>query len=291
MIRWLRGGVIGLLLLMVGVRVVGAANPRWAPASTLMMWMNGLTPVEVSATNPLPITISGTLSVANGGTGITTYTIGDLIYASAAGTLAKLADVATGSVLVSGGVGAAPTYSATPIVTSIEVGVGAVGAPAVKIGDATTGFFTNGSQAISVTVNGVAVYTFGTPAGASAFFPVVDAAQTLGTATNRWNGVSSTAMTIGTVTPTAITNIRVYAPSLTPTQIAAAIGAVEQTFTVTGLTTADKVNVNGPAPTALCPMVAARVSAADTLAITFADLTAGLCTPTAGTYTITAIRS
>lgn len=43
-----------------------------------------------------------------------TYAIGDLLYASGTGTLAKLADVATGACLVSGGVGAAPSYSTSP---------------------------------------------------------------------------------------------------------------------------------------------------------------------------------
>jgi len=99
------------------------------------------------------------------------------------------------------------------------------------------------------------------------------------------------AVDVGSASPTAITNIRVYTPSLTPTQLAAAIGVVEQTFTVTGLTTNDKVLVVGPSPTALCPPVTYRVSAADTLAIGFADLTVALCTPTAGTYVVVAIRS
>ena len=62
---------------------------------------------------------TGTLAVARGGTNIASYTIGDLIYASGTTTLAKLPDVAVGSVVVSGGVGAAPTYSATPNVTSL----------------------------------------------------------------------------------------------------------------------------------------------------------------------------
>jgi hypothetical protein len=65
------------------------------------------------------LSLTNALGVASGGTGIASYTIGDLIYASGSTTLSKLADVATGSVLVSGGVGAAPSYSATPTVTSI----------------------------------------------------------------------------------------------------------------------------------------------------------------------------
>lgn len=50
------------------------------------------------------------LGVAGGGTGIVTYTIGDIIFASASTTLAKLAGVATGNALISGGVGTAPAW-------------------------------------------------------------------------------------------------------------------------------------------------------------------------------------
>ena len=67
-------------------------------------------------------TLTGTVPVANGGTGLTSYTVGDLIYASASTTLSKLADVATGSVLVSGGVGVAPTWSTSPTVTALTTG-------------------------------------------------------------------------------------------------------------------------------------------------------------------------
>ncbi len=90
---------------------------------------------------------------------------------------------------------------------------------------------------------------------------------------------------------TVITQVKVYAPTLTPAATAATIQTVEQTFTVTGLTTADKVFVNGPAPTALCAATTFRVSAADTLAIGFSVLTAAACTPVAGAYNIVAVRS
>ncbi len=52
------------------------------------------------------------IGVAKGGTNITSYAVGDLVYASGATTLAKLADVATGQVLRSGGVGVAPAWGA-----------------------------------------------------------------------------------------------------------------------------------------------------------------------------------
>lgn len=61
---------------------------------------------------------SGTLGATSGGTGQSTVTTGDLLYGSATDTWAKLADVAVGSVLASGGVTTAPTWSASPTLTT-----------------------------------------------------------------------------------------------------------------------------------------------------------------------------
>jgi hypothetical protein len=64
--------------------------------------------------------VSGTLPVANGGTNITSYTVGDILYASAAGVLSSLADVATGNVIISGGVGVAPSYGKVGLTTHVS---------------------------------------------------------------------------------------------------------------------------------------------------------------------------
>ncbi len=66
------------------------------------------------------ISITGTVPVANGGTGITSYAIGDILYASAATTLAKLADVATGNALISGGVTTAPSWGKIGLTTHVS---------------------------------------------------------------------------------------------------------------------------------------------------------------------------
>ncbi|MFZ1735668.1 MAG: hypothetical protein WAU31_01920, partial [Candidatus Moraniibacteriota bacterium] len=67
-------------------------------------------------------TISGEnqLAVSRGGTNIGSYAIGDILYASGATTLAKLADIATGNVLLSGGVGVAPSWGTVALGTSIS---------------------------------------------------------------------------------------------------------------------------------------------------------------------------
>jgi len=69
-----------------------------------------------------------TIPVNKGGTNMTSYTIGDVLYASTAGILSGLADVAVNQVLVSGGVGVAPAYSGTPTVASVTTtGAGTIG--------------------------------------------------------------------------------------------------------------------------------------------------------------------
>jgi hypothetical protein len=78
--------------------------------------------------------------------------------------------------------------------------------------------------------------------------------------------------------------------TISPSAVAANTSA-EQTFTVTGLLVGDVVNVNKPTAQAGLGVVGARVSAANTLAITFANFTAGSLTPTASeTYVVNVVR-
>lgn len=62
-----------------------------------------------STTQPLPAT--------SGGTGFSSYTAGELLAAGGTGTLATIPDVATGSALLSGGVGNLPAYGKVPLTT------------------------------------------------------------------------------------------------------------------------------------------------------------------------------
>lgn len=63
---------------------------------------------------------AGTLAVARGGTGLASYTVGDLLYASGTTALSKLADVATGNALISGGVGVAPAWGKIDLAAHIS---------------------------------------------------------------------------------------------------------------------------------------------------------------------------
>ncbi len=62
----------------------------------------------------------GTLGATAGGTGQTTYAIGDLLFASSSTALSRLADVATGSALISGGVGVAPSWGKVGLTTHVS---------------------------------------------------------------------------------------------------------------------------------------------------------------------------
>lgn len=60
------------------------------------------------------------IAATKGGTGQTTYAVGDLLYADTASSLAKLADVATGNALISGGVGVAPSWGKIGLTTHVS---------------------------------------------------------------------------------------------------------------------------------------------------------------------------
>ena len=73
--------------------------------------------------------------------------------------------------------------------------------------------------------------------------------------------------------------------TLTPVSVAAATCA-EQSFAVTGLQVGDFVDVSPPGITAGVSPVLARVSARNTLTVTFINPTAGALVPLAGVYNI-----
>ena len=64
--------------------------------------------------------LSSTLVATSGGTGQSSYAVGDLLYASTTTALAKLADVATGNALISGGVSTAPAWGKVGLTTHVS---------------------------------------------------------------------------------------------------------------------------------------------------------------------------
>ena len=103
-----------------------AANTiRWRAAAAKWEKWSGSEWGDLAATYAISISgtasnVTGVVAAANGGTGQSSYAVGDLIYASGAAAIAKLADVAVGSVLLSGGVGAAPAYGKVGLTTHVS---------------------------------------------------------------------------------------------------------------------------------------------------------------------------
>jgi hypothetical protein len=131
----------------------------------------GLTP---STATTGAVTLSGTLDADNGGTGQFTYAVGDILYASASNALSKLADVATGNALISGGVGVAPSYGKIGLTTHVTGTLG------------TTNGGTGLGGATPFTLNG-AVYASSTSALTTGTLPVAS------------GGTGSTTLTVNNV--------------------------------------------------------------------------------------------
>ena len=64
--------------------------------------------------------LTGTVGAGNGGTGQSSYAIGDILYASSSSVLSKLAGVATGNALISGGVATAPSWGKIGLTTHVS---------------------------------------------------------------------------------------------------------------------------------------------------------------------------
>ena len=83
----------------------------------------------------------------------------------------------------------------------------------------------------------------------------------------------------------------VVSVSLTPAGTALGPLTASQTFTVKGLKTTDKIlSVEPPSTSAALAIISARVSAADTLSLQFANFSTGPATSAAGTYNVFVFR-
>jgi hypothetical protein len=146
---------------------------------------------------------SGTLSATRGGTGFGSYAVGDLLYADTTTSLAKLADVATGNVLISGGVSTAPAWGKVDLAAAVS-------------GTLPSG---NGGTGLTAFTSGGAVYATSTSALTTGTLPI-SSGGTNTTATPTAGGIA-----YGTGTAYALTTAG------TSNQVLLSGGAGAPTFT------------------------------------------------------------
>src|SRR5882672_7855850 len=114
--------VLGTNLSMTGT-TLNATGGGGGGTVTSVAVSGGTTGLSVSGS---PITISGTITLSgvlvavNGGTGQSVYAIGDILQASSTSALAKLASVAIGNVLISGGVTTVSSWGKVGLTTHVS---------------------------------------------------------------------------------------------------------------------------------------------------------------------------
>lgn len=194
--------------------------------------------------NPQFVTLSlGTvLSVDSGGTGIGSYGVGDLLYASATTTLAKLSDIATGNALLSGGIATAPSWGKVGLTThvtgTLPVANGGTGAATL------TGY---------VKANGTSAFTASATIPTTALSGTLQAAQfpaLTGDVTTSAGSLTTTLASVivaggptgsATVTPVITYDAKGRLTAVTTATITPAVGSI--TGLGTGVATALAVNV------------------------------------------------
>lgn len=172
------------------------------------------------------LTDNAAVTAAQGGTGQTSYTIGDILQATGATTLSKLAAVATGNALISGGVGAASSWGKIGLTTHVSgtlpVANGGTGATTV------TGLLQgNGTSAVTAITNSSAVGATLRVTGAATYawgaLDLADGDAITGTlpVTNGGTGLASVGGDVTILGSNGTANVY-YTPTITTTS--AAIG-------------------------------------------------------------------
>jgi hypothetical protein len=176
------------------------ANSAATSVNTISFGSTGLTPATATSG---AVTVGGTLITSNGGTGLSSFTAGDVLYYSSGTTFTKLGIGTAGQVLTVNSGATAPQWStASTGVTTISFG-------STGLTPATA---TNGAVTVAGTL---AIANGGTGAStlAGANISILNVAQTL-TATKTFNGTTATAA-IKTNNITELANVVGTAPTAT----------------------------------------------------------------------------
>jgi len=159
--------------------------------------------------NATILTSNAAVTAAQGGTGQTSYTVGDILYASTSSALSKLAGVATGNALISGGVAGAPAWGKIPLTTHVSgtlpIDNGGTNITTYTTGDIVYASATNTlsklgvgttNQVLSVSAGGVPTWT--TPSSAAGTVTTVSVVSANGLAGTVANATSTPAITLTT---------------------------------------------------------------------------------------------
>ena len=103
-----------------GIGVSNSAGSITVSNTGVVSFSGGSTGLTPASATTGAVSLAGTLGAGFGGTGIASYAIGDIIYASGATALSRLADVATGNALISGGVTTAPSWGKIGLTTHVS---------------------------------------------------------------------------------------------------------------------------------------------------------------------------
>jgi hypothetical protein len=159
--------------------LVSSVNGQVGAVSIAYADLAGAIPTWNQNTTGTAANVTGIVAAVNGGTGQSVYTVGDIVYASTTTALSKLSDVATGSALISGGVGVAPSYGKIGLTTHVSgtlpIANGGTGqttastafnalSPVTTTGDLIIGTGANTASRLAIGANGYLLTSNGTTA-------------------------------------------------------------------------------------------------------------------------------
>jgi len=184
---------------------------------------------------------ASTILANRGGTGFASYAIGDLLFANTTTTLSKLAGVAVGNALISGGVGAAPSYGKIGLATHVSGTL-----PVANGGTGVTSSTGTGSVVLSSSPT-LVTPALGTPSSgnlANCTFPTLNQNTTGNAATAT---ALQTARTIGGVSFNGTANINLPGVNTAGNQNTTGSAATLTTArTINGVSFNGSANVNIP---------------------------------------------
>ena len=253
-----------------------AANPTWATVTIPSISAGA----GINVTSGV-ISISPQVSVALGGTGLTSGVSGGVPYFASTSAMASSAALAQYQIVIGGGAGAAP-YSLGSAGTSGQLlqsnGAAAnpswVAAPSGTVTSVTAG---SGLSGGTITTTGTVACVAAGSGTAGCATPDTNVAHFL-------NGIGTWTVPAGTTPAPLVATSSAFAPGST-----AAGTCAQQTTTVTGATTSMVAVASPNTGLATGWVWSASVSASNTVVVNICNVTSGALVPASQTYSIRVI--